>query len=63
MEKNIKNTNLNSNVKEDTRETFALMFTLYNLSENYKVLYKKDPNGFERSLISRWTWFGIRHQA
>lgn len=44
MEKNIKNTNLNSNVKEDTRETFALMFTLYNLSENYKVLYKKDPN-------------------
>lgn len=28
---------------KDVRDLFAMTFTTYHLSENYKVIYKKDP--------------------
>ena len=27
---------------EDVRDLFAMLFTTYHLSENYKIIYKKD---------------------
>ena len=37
--------NLNNNlIEQDIRELFSLSFSLFNIAEGYKMIYKKDPN-------------------